>query len=241
MKNTFNNMIKILVILIIITLIMWIIFYLLTKKDNIINKNKNNTNSDANINIISEELTTIFSYINNKKESDIEACNYLGKDIGYEITSNEDFFKYYGPIIMDCINNQNYVKIKFEDNKNYKIATNTEIEFYKEYFPKSISFQLLKNIYTLEDMLNFNEEEMEELDKYIDNNYYGMYIINEKAEENKINYEIKRIYKNNEYYEIIIKATNNKDIYTGNFKIKVENNHIQYLPLKFRLNKNDLS
>ena len=44
MKNTFNNMIKILVILIIITLIMWIIFYLLTKKDNIINKNKNNTN-----------------------------------------------------------------------------------------------------------------------------------------------------------------------------------------------------
>ena len=214
MKNTFNNMIKILVILIIITLIMWIIFYLLTKKDNIINKNKNNTNSDANINIISEELTTIFSYINNKKESDIEACNYLGKDIGYEITSNEDFFKYYGPIIMDCINNQNYVKIKFEDNKNYKIATNTEIEFYKEYFPKS---------------------------KYIDNNYYGMYIINEKAEENKINYEIKRIYKNNEYYEIIIKATNNKDIYTGNFKIKVENNHIQYLPLKFRLNKNDLS
>ena len=79
------------------------------------------------------------------------------------------------------------------------------------------------------------------LDKYIDNNYYGMYIINEKAEENKINYEIKRIYKNNEYYEIIIKATNNKDIYTGNFKIKIENNHIQYLPLKFRLNKNDLS
>ena len=92
MKNTFNNMIKILVILIIITLIMWIIFYLLTKKDNIINKNKNNTNSDANINIISEELTTIFSYINNKKESDIDACNYLGKNVGYEITSNEDFF-----------------------------------------------------------------------------------------------------------------------------------------------------
>ena len=91
-------------------------------------------------------------------------------------------------------------------------ATNTEIEFYKEYFPKSSNLQLLKNIYTLEDMLNFNEEEMEELDKYIDNNYYGMYIINEKAEENKINYEIKRIYKDNEYYVIIIKATNNKAV-----------------------------
>lgn len=240
MKNTFNNMIKILVILIIITLIMWIIFYLLTKKDNIINKNKNNTISDANINIISEELTTIFSYINNKKESDIEACNYLGKNVGYEIASNEDFFNYYGPIILDCINNQNYVEIKYKDNENYKIASNTEIELYKKHFPKSSNFQLLKNIYTLEDMLNFNEEEMEQLDKYIDNNYHGMYIINKKASENNINYEIKRIYKSNEYYEVIIKATNNKEIYTGNFKIIIENNEIQYLPLKFRLNKNDL-
>ena len=86
MKNNFSNFIKIILIILGIVLLFGIVFYIITKNDTSNNHSNNSTiEPDKNIAVIEENLTTIFSYINNTKKSTNMACNSWGKDVGYDI------------------------------------------------------------------------------------------------------------------------------------------------------------
>lgn len=92
MKNNFSNFIKIILIILGIVLLFGIVFYIITKNDTSNNHSNNSTiEPDKNIAVIEENLTTIFSYINNTKTSENIACTTLGNDLGYQINSNENF------------------------------------------------------------------------------------------------------------------------------------------------------
>ena len=131
MKNNFSNFIKIVLIIVAIVLVIWLVFYLITKNDySTNNQSKITPQNDENISLIEEELVTIFSYINNTKKSTNMACNTLGTDVGYDINSNDNFFDFYAPIIMDCLYEKNYPLVFYNNELNYKVINSVYI-FYR--------------------------------------------------------------------------------------------------------------
>ena len=92
MKNNFSNFIKIIFIIIGVSLIIGLVFFIITKNDyTASSNNKVSSSNDNNINLIADNLTQIFSYINNTSSTDNYACQILHQDIGFNIDENENF------------------------------------------------------------------------------------------------------------------------------------------------------
>lgn len=234
MKNNFSNFIKIILIILGIVLLFGIVFYIITKNDTSNNHSNNSTiEPDKNIAVIEENLTTIFSYINNTKTSENIACTTLGNDLGYQINSNENFFNYYAPVIMDCVYNRNYPTLTYDTETSYKIISETEFNTYENYFTNIQEFTSIKDVYTANVLSNLTEEEISIIENYIDGDYKIAYPIANVAEKNNISYDIKRIFKESDYYLAIIVATYNNVEYTGKLKISVINNYPLYSELIF--------
>lgn len=234
MKNNFSNFIKIILIILGIVLLFGIVFYIITKNDTSNNHSNNSTiEPDKNIAVIEENLTTIFSYINNTKTSENIACTTLGNDLGYQINSNENFFNYYAPVIMDCVYNRNYPTLTYDAETSYKIISETEFNTYENYFTNIQEFTSIKDVYTANVLSNLTEEEISIIENYIDGDYKIAYPIANAAEKNNISYDIKRIFKESDYYLAIIVATYNNVEYTGKLKISVINNYPLYSELIF--------
>ena len=234
MKNNFSNFIKIILIILGIVLLFGIVFYIITKNDTSNNHSNNSTiEPDKNIAVIEENLTTIFSYINNTKTSENIACTTLGNDLGYQINSNENFFNYYAPVIMDCVYNRNYPTLTYDAETSYKIISETEFNTYENYFTNIQEFTSIKDVYTANVLSNLTEEEISIIENYIDGDYKIAYPIANSAEKNNISYDIKRIFKESDYYLAIIVATYNNVEYTGKLKISVINNYPLYSELIF--------
>ena len=234
MKNNFSNFIKIILIILGIVLLFGIVFYIITKNDTSNNHSNNSTiEPDKNIAVIEENLTTIFSYINNTKTSENIACTTLGNDLGYQINSNENFFNYYAPVIMDCVYNRNYPTLTYDAETSYKIISETEFNNYENYFTNIQEFTSIKDVYTANVLSNLTEEEISIIENYIDGDYKIAYPISNVAEKNNISYDIKRIFKESDYYLAIIVATYNNVEYTGKLKISVINNYPLYSELIF--------
>ncbi len=234
MKNNFSNFIKIILIILGIVLLFGIVFYIITKNDTSNNHSNNSTiEPDKNIAVIEENLTTIFSYINNTKTSENIACTTLGNDLGYQINSNENFFNYYAPVIMDCVYNRNYPTLTYDAETSYKIISETEFNTYENYFTNIQEFTSIKDVYTANVLSNLTEEEISIIENYIDGDYKIAYPISNVAEKNNISYDIKRIFKESDYYLAIIVATYNNVEYTGKLKISVINNYPLYSELIF--------
>lgn len=234
MKNNFSNFIKIILIILGIVLLFGIVFYIITKNDTSNNHSNNSTiEPDKNIAVIEENLTTIFSYINNTKTSENIACTTLGNDLGYQINSNENFFNYYAPVIMDCVYNRNYPTLTYDTETSYKIISETEFNTYENYFTNIQEFTSIKDVYTANVLSNLTEEEISIIENYIDGDYKIAYPIANSAEKNNISYDIKRIFKESDYYLAIIVATYNNVEYTGKLKISVINNYPLYSELIF--------
>ena len=232
MKNNFSNFIKIILIILGIVLLFGIVFYIITKNDTSNNHSNNSTiEPDKNIAVIEENLTTIFSYINNTKTSENIACTTLGNDLGYQINSNENFFNYYAPVIMDCVYNRNYPTLTYDAETSYKIISETEFNTYENYFTNIQEFTSIKDVYTANVLSNLTEEEISIIENYIDGDYKIAYPISNVAEKNNISYDIKRIFKESDYYLAIIVATYNNVEYTGKLKISVINNYLLYSEL----------
>lgn len=234
MKNNFSNFIKIIFIIILIALSFWGMFYLITKNDNLSNNSQpSSSKPDENIYLLDEELTTIFSYINNVKLSDNPACIALGNDLGYQINNNENFFNYYAAAIMDCLHEKNYPVLTYNDEISYKIISATEFNTYENYFKDLDDLSSIKDVYTADVLININEEEINSIQNYINSNYKIAYPILKNNVKNKISYNIRRIFKEGDYYIAIIDAIYNDVEYTGKLKIEIVNNYPQYSELIF--------
>ena len=220
MKNNFSNFVKIISIIILIFLIIYIIFYLITKNDlGTVYKKNYNTEIDENITLIEDELTTVFSYVNGSKISTTNNfCNMLNKENEFDISKNENFFDYYGVIILGCL-----------ENKEYLIFNN--YVFFNENDEKELLEKFL-NIKKLPKTSNIFYENNE----FNINNFYLAYeLLNENGINNN-NYSIKRIFKKDEnVYEVIILARDNKNNlnYYGNLEVHINNKKIQYNELIF--------
>lgn len=227
MKTNFSNFIKIIMLIILIFLIMYLVFYIVTKNEATVYKNNNEITTDTNIYLIEKELTTIFAYINEVKSDDTNsACSLLSKKNGYDINSGNNFFDYYGPIILDCLENKNYLSYN-----NYVLMNENEIE---EYYQKFLEVEELTKINEIFDTYMIAGEN-NLLQEYINQNYQiGYEILN--TVNNDINYSIKRIFKmDDNVYEVKILANdkNNNISYNGNLKVLVDNEEIQYSELIF--------
>lgn len=234
MKNNFSNFVKIIAIIIGIVLVIWLVFFLITKNDYSLNHiTSTPVEEDSNIPIIVEELTTIFSYINNTKESENIACLTLGDNLGYDITSNTNFFDYYAPVIMDCLYEKNYPIIIYNDELSYKIVTEEEWKNYAYYFMDLSEVNSLKDIYTVDILNTYSTEDINSLEYYIDGNYKIAYPISSHPKENEITYSINRIFKNKNNYVVEISAIIDDIEYKGNLKINVVDGHCQYESLFF--------
>ncbi len=220
MKNNFSNFVKIISIIILIFLIIYIIFYLITKNDlGTVYKKNYNTEIDENITLIEDELTTVFSYVNGSKISTTNNfCNMLNKENEFDISKNENFFDYYGVIILGCL-----------ENKEYLIFNN--YVFFNENDEKELLEKFL-NIKKLPKTSNIFYENNE----FNINNFYLAYELLNENGINNINYSIKRIFKKDEnVYEVIILARDNKNNlnYYGNLEVHINNKKIQYNELIF--------
>lgn len=234
MKNNFSNFIKIVLIIVAIVLVIWLVFYLITKNDySTNNQSKITPQNDENISLIEEELVTIFSYINNTKKSTNMACNTLGTDVGYDINSNDNFFDFYAPIIMDCLYEKNYPLVFYNNELNYKVINEEEWNTYKNYFINLSELTSIKDIYTVDILNTYNAEELEIIDYYIDNNYKILYPILNNAIKNNIKYTIDRIFKKDDSYTAKITANINGKKYHGDLKINIVDKHCQYESLIF--------
>lgn len=234
MKNNFSNFIKIILIIVAIVLVIWLVFYLITKNDYSTNRPSATTpQTDENISLIENELVTIFSYINNAKESTNNACSTLGRDVGYSVTTNDNFFDYYAPIIMDCLYEKNYPETIYDTQSNYKIISDTEWHTYEDYFISLNELPSIKDIYTVDVLNNYTETELLNIDSYIDNNYKIAYQISTNSKTNSISYKINRIFKENDHYVAKITATENNLKYDADLIINIVDNHCQYDVLIF--------
>lgn len=232
MKNNFSNFIKIISIIVFIGLFTYVVFLIITKNTPVnVNKNETNSQIDTNIKLISEELVTILSYLNHTKETNILACQVLGKDIGFIPKENQNFFDYYAPIIEDCINNKNYIMVR-SNTKEYKIITEEEINKIKEKYEITKNFISLKNYLTIDELSTYSEKEINELQNYVNNNYYLAYEI-KLSNENKTMYKLNRIFKDKESYKAVIEANYNNHTYKAILEIVVENDIIKYKELIF--------
>lgn len=220
MKNNFSNFVKIVAIIILIFLIIYIIFYLITKNDlSTVYKKNYNTEIDENITLIEDELTTVFSYVNGSKISTTNNfCNMLNKENEFDISKNENFFDYYGVIILGCLENKEYLIF------NYYVLFNENDE--KELLEKFLN---IKKLPKTSNVLYENSE-------FNINNFYLAYELLNENNINDINYSIKRIFKKDEnVYEVIILARDNKNNlnYYGNLAVHINNKKIQYNELIF--------
>lgn len=234
MKNSFSNIVKIIAILICIVLIVWLIGYLITQNDYSANhQNNTKVEEDSNISMIAEELVTIFSYVNNTKESSNLACSTLGNDIGYSIASSSNFFDYYAPIILDCLYTKDYPTLLYNNSLSYKVIEDSEWSSYKDYFLNLSELTSLKEVYTFDIMSTYSEEEQSNIDYYLNANYKIAYPIFSNSAKNKITYNIERIFRESDKYVAKITATINNVKYIGNLKINVVDGHCQYETLIF--------
>lgn len=232
MKNNFSNFIKIICLIAFIGLFTYVVFLIITKNTPVnVNKNETNSQIDTNIKLISEELVTILSYLNHTKETNILACQVLGKDIGFSPKENQNFFDYYAPIIEDCINNKNYIIVKSNTNQ-YKIITEEEIRIIKEKYEITKDFTSLKNYLTIDELSKYSRKDINELQIYVNDNYHLAYEI-KLDNENKIIYTLDRIFKDNENYKAVIEANYNNYIYRGILEIVIENDTIKFSKLIF--------
>lgn len=220
MKNNFSNFVKIVAIIILIFLIIYIIFYLITKNDlSTVYKKNYNTEIDENITLIEDELTTVFSYVNGSKISTTNNfCNMLNKENEFDISKNENFFDYYGVIILGCLENKEYLIFN-----NYVLFNENDE---KELLEKFLN---IKKLPKTSNILYENSE-------FNINNFYLAYELLNENNINDINYSIKRIFKKDEnVYEVIILARDNKNNlnYYGNLAVHINNKKIQYNELIF--------
>ncbi len=233
MKNNFSNFIKIIFIIIGVSLIIGLVFFIITKNDyTASSNNKVSSSNDNNINLIADNLTQIFSYINNPSSTDNYACQILHQDIGFNIDENENFFAYYAPIIMDCIYQKNYPLLPLSSSKSYKIISKTELDTYANYFTSLKEFTPIKEIYTDEYISSLSLEDSLIYQNYLNDSYYIAYSVDENAPTNKISYSLERIIPENDYYIAYITATST-NVYSAELKITIENNHCRYGELIF--------
>lgn len=235
MKNNFTNFLKIICILGVIVLIIWIIYNVIVQNSPATNTNTSSKEpkEDTNISLISEELTTIFSYINGIKNSPTPACNFLSKDLGFDITISANFFDYYAPVIMDCLNNKNYPSVYYDNNSVYKIMSEDNYKEYAAYFESLKDFSKVSTIYNEEYINNLPNELKSNIKAYITNNYYLAYLFTDSNPDSTIDYTIKRIYKEKEIYKAIILASYQKHEYVGTLSISILDGHPQYSTLHF--------
>ena len=234
MKNNFSNFVKIISIIIGIELIVWLAFILITRNDYSTNHQSSpQTNKDQFISVIEKELTTIFSYINNTKDSENISCQTLGTNLGYDINSNDNFFDYYAPVIMDCLYEKNYPLVFYNNELSYKVIKEEEWSIYENYFINLSELNSIKDIYTVDILNTFNTEELKIIDYYINNNYKILYPILNNTIKNNITYKVDRIFKKGDYYIAKIIANINDKTYHGDLKINIVDEHCQYEPLIF--------
>lgn len=234
MKNNFSNFIKIILIILGIVAIFCLVFYIITKSE-ISTDHSNNEYiaPDENIAIIEDNLINIFSYINNTKITDSIACRTLGNDLGYKINSNENFFNFYAPVIMDCIYEKNYPSIVYNDHIIYKIISPLEFASYENYFVNIKEPTSIKDAYNANVLANIPEEEIDIIENYINEDYKIAYSLLNTPKKNEITYDIKRIFKEGNHYLAIIIAKYNNVEYTGKLKISIINDNLQYSDLVF--------
>ena len=233
MKNNFSNFIKIILIIISIVLVIWLVFFLITRNDYSQNhQTPSQTTPDNNISIIEEELTTIFSYINNTKDSNTLACTTLGTYLGYDITASDNFFDYYAPVIMDCLYEKNYPTIIYDANLSYKIISEDEWNTYDNYFISLKNLISIKDVYTIDILNSYSASEISNVEYYINNNYKIAYAIADN-QSNNITYKINRIFKEDDHYVAKLTATLNNREYSGDLIINIVDGHCQYEPLFF--------
>ena len=234
MKNNFSNFIKIISIIIGIVLLFSLAFYIITRSDVPSNNITHGTNLvDENISLIEEELTTIFAYINNARVANDTSCLALGNDLGYNISNYENFFTYYAPVIMDCIYEKGYPTLQSNANISYKIISLEEYNIYTDYFSIAPELSLVADVYTPDIFTTISETDATIIQNYIDNNYLIAYSIPTLVSKNNINYEIKRIFKEDDHYKAVIIASYNNEEYKGILNMRVIDNHIQYSELIF--------
>ncbi|HIS12739.1 MAG TPA: hypothetical protein IAB40_06510, partial [Candidatus Onthocola stercoravium] len=101
------------------------------------------------------------------------------------------------------------------------------------YFKDLDDLSSIKDVYTADVLININEEEINSIQNYINSNYKIAYPILKNNVKNKISYNIRRIFKEGDYYIAIIDAIFNDVEYTGKLKIEIVNNYPQYSELIF--------
>ena len=234
MKNNFSNFVKIICIIIGIVLVVWLVFALITRNDYSSNHQSSpQVEEDEFISVVESELVTIFSYINNTKESENLACQTLGTNLEYSVTSNDNFFDYYGPLIMDCLYDKKYPVILYNTDLNYKIISEEEWNTYENYFVNLSELNSIKDIYTVDILNNYTEEDLNNIDYYIDANYKIAYPILNNPIKNNITYKVDRIFKKGNCYIAKIIANINDKTYHGDLKINIVDEHCKYEPLIF--------
>lgn len=185
---------------------------------------------DKNISIIKEELNLIIDYLNGEKsDTTNNYCALLSTDIGYNITSSEDFFSYYAALIMGCIHNKEYSEVSFDYTSSSIIINDTQYKELVSYFEQDFNLK----VYDEEYLKVTNDDIISELNNYYNKGYkiffeYGGLGISETK------YKLSRIINNKDSYEVTIIATFNNQEYTGTMNVKIVDNHCKYSKLIFK-------
>ena len=134
---------------------------------------------------------------------------------------------------MDCLNNKDYPSIYYKTNSNYKIIPRNSLEEYSDYFENLKDFSPINTIYTEEFLSTIPQEQMPNIDQYLNNNYYIGYLLDESAPKADITYTIKRIFQEKDDYKAIIVATYQNHQYVGKLSISLVDGHPKYSTLHF--------
>lgn len=252
-KNKGVIVLIVVLILIILALGGYIIydkFY--TKNDEAIETNTNEEPTDNSLSdeeemsIVKEKVVELVDYLNEADEthcgSNGAGVNLIGThilDSYFESNRSKNFWDEFGPVIMDCNYNEQYIEVFDGFFTTYVLMNEDQYKKYNEYFGNS----QMKYF----DSYDFNEYSDTDISNYLGYNYRVGYITGDGYAITRYEFTLDNIEKENDYYNVTLGVNNydcymeNKECeltqelhnYQGTFKVELNDNHLKCYELFF--------
>lgn len=202
-------------------------------KNNSTEKNNSN-NKDANEKLVKEEIDGLIEILNDKSDkNDTCSINLLATDYvdSYFLEhSNENFWDYFGPIVMNCGYKEEYKEIFDGEYTTYKLMDSSQYQKYQEYFNNNKKLELFENSNYVQ---NKECNDCEDGTKYFNQNYYLAYTHGDGFGATETSFKLENIEKDKDYYNVTIIASGYSGKYRGTFRTEVINKHLKYNRLTF--------